>query len=79
METPISGHNYITLRVLLEVRSRASSLERVVNTDSASATTSMQGSPNSLNHPLDNPDANSMAGIDIILPTFNGNGAEDPE
>ena len=62
-----------------EVRSRASSPERDVNTDSASTVTRMQGSLTSLNYSLDNPDANSMVGEDIRLPAFNGNGEEDQE
>ena len=37
-----------------------------------------EGTPR-LNYSLDNPDANSMDGHDIQLPTFNGNGVEDPE
>ena len=78
-ETPRSGHNYTILGVSLEVRSRASSPERVVNIDSASIATSAQGSPPPLNYSLDNLDANSMARSDIRLPTFNGNGAENPE
>ena len=50
-----------------------------MNTGSTSAMTSAQGSPPSLNCPLNIPDDNSMAGIDIRLRTFNGNGVEDPE
>ena len=79
VETPRSGRNYITPGVSLEVRSRTSSPERVVNTDSASTTTSAQGISPSLNYSLDNLDANLMARAHIRLPTFNGNGAEDPE
>ena len=79
METPRSGHDYITPGVSLEVRSRASSLERVVNTDSASTANSVQEGTPPLNYSSDNPEANSMVGHDIRLPTFNGNGPEDPE
>ena len=78
VETPRLGHDYITPTVLPEVRSRASSPERVVNTDSASTTTSTQKVTPLLNS-SDNNDANSMARHDIRLPTFNGNGAEDLE
>ena len=60
-----------------EVRSRASSPKRIVNTDSASTMTSAQESITPLHHSSNNPDA--MARVDIWLPTFNGNGAEDPE
>ena len=74
-ESPRSGCQYITPEVSPEVRSRASSPKRVVNTDSASTVTSTQEIPPSLNHSLEKPDANSMAGEDIKLPTFNGNGA----
>ena len=42
VETPRSGHNYITPVVSPEVRSRASSPERDVNTDSASTAKSVQ-------------------------------------
>ena len=62
-----------------EVRSRTSSSERTVNTGSTSVATTVQGSPPSLNFPLNNPDIDLMAGIDIRLPTFNGNGVGDPE
>ena len=41
--------------------------------------TSMQEGTPPLNYSLDNPDAKSMDGVDIRLPTFNGNGAEDLE
>ena len=79
IETPRSGCNYITPGVSPEVRSRASSLKRVVNADSAITATSLHDNTPLLNHSSDNPNANSMAGHDIQLPTFNGNGAEDPE
>ena len=79
VETPRSWHNYITPGVSPEVRSRASSPERVVNTNSASTTTNAQESIPPLDHLLDNLDNNAMAGVDIWLPIFNGNGAEDPE
>ena len=41
METPRSGRDYITPGVSLEEKCRASYLERVFNTDSASTATSM--------------------------------------
>ena len=78
-ETPRSRRNYTTLGVSAEVRSRASSPERVVTNDSANTTTITQGIPPPLNYSLDNPNANSMAGVDIILTILNGNGVEDPE
>ena len=78
-ETPRSGCNYTTPRVSPEVRSRASSPERVFNTDSSSTVTSVQEGTPPLNYSLDNPDANSMVGENIGLPTLNGNGAKDLE
>ena len=78
-ETPRSGHDYITPGVSPEVRSRASSPERVVNIDSASTATSAQEGTPTLNYSSNKHDANSMDGHDIWLPTFNGNGAEDPK
>ena len=47
--------------------------------DSASIVTSTQECPPPLYCSLNIPHTNSMVGEDIILPTFNGNGAEDPE
>ena len=41
--------------------------------------TSMQEAMPPLNLFLENLDTNLMAGADIQLHTFNGNGAEDPE
>ena len=79
VETPRSRRDYITLGVSLEVRYRASSPERVTNTDSANTATSAHEGTPPINYSSDNPDANSMAGHDIRLPTFNGHGAEDPE
>ena len=78
-ETPKSGHDYITLGVSHEVRSRASSLERVVNTNSASTPTSAKEGTPPLHYSSEYLDGNSMAGEDIRLPTFNGNGPEDLE
>ena len=51
----------------------------IANTDSASTATSAQEGTPPLDPLLEKPDANSMAGADIQLPTFNGNGAEDSE
>ena len=62
-----------------EVRSRASSPERAINIDSARTATRVQGIPPPLNYSLENPNANSMAGVDIRLTILNGNGVEDPE
>ena len=73
VKTPRSGRNYITPGVSPEVRSRASSLERIVNTDSASVVTTAQEGTPPLEYSSDNLDANSMAGEDIRLPKFNGN------
>ena len=58
---------------------RDSSPKRFVNTDSASIVTSTQESIPPLVQLSEKLDANGMAGVDIRLPTFNGNGAEDPE
>ena len=77
VEIPRSGCDYITPGVSPEVRSRASSPERVVNIDSSSIETSTQEGTPPLNYSSDNPDTNSMVGHDIWLPTFNGNGAGD--
>ena len=78
-ETPGSGRNYITPGISSREISRASSLERTANTNSASiATSRKEGSPH-LNPLSEDLDTNSMAGTDIWLPTFNGNGTEDPE
>ena len=41
-------------------------------------TSAQEGTP-PLNYSLNNPDAKSMVGEDIRLPTFNGNGVEDPD
>ena len=79
IETPRSGHNYITLAISPEVRSRVSSLERTTNSDKPGTVTNMLESMPPLNPLLENSDANSISGVDIQLPTFNGNGAEDPE
>ena len=79
METPRPGRNYTMPGLSPEVRSRSLSPERVVHTDSASTMNTAQGIPPSVIYSLDNTDAKSMAGEDIRLPTFNGNGAEDPE
>ena len=79
METPRLGHDYITPGVSPEVRSRASSPERIFHIDSVSIATRVQEGTPPLKYFLDNLNANSMAGADIRLPTFNGNGAEDPK
>ena len=79
VESPRSGHHYITPGVLLEVISRASSPERIVNIDSSSTMTSTQEKTPLLYQSSDNLDANTMVGVDIQLPTFNGNGIEYPE
>ena len=55
-EAPNLERNYTTPIVLPEVRSRTSSSERTVNTGSTSVATTVQGSPPSLNFPLNNPD-----------------------
>ena len=79
METSRSGRKYTTPGVSLEVRSRASSPERVVNIDSASTATSAQEKTPPLDQSSSNLDANLMVGENIQLPTFNGNGVEDLE
>ena len=79
VETSRSGRDYITPGVSLLTRSIFSSPERTDNTDSAStATRWKEGSP-PLNPFPRNLDAKSMAMAEIWLPTFNGNGAEDPK
>ena len=50
-----------------------------MNTGSTIVVASSQGSPPSLNCLLNIPNIDSMVGTDIRLPTFNGNGVEDPE
>ena len=79
VKTPKLEREYNTPGESLEVRSRTSSLERVVNTGTSSDSTSAQGIPPSLDYPLDILNTKSMAGEDIRLPTFNGNGVEDLE
>ena len=79
METPRLGRDYITTGVLVEGRSRASSPEIIFNIDSVSIATRVQEGTPPLKSFLDNLNANSMAGADIRLPTFNGNGAENPK
>ena len=65
METPRSGCNYITPGISLEVRSRASSLERTTNNDSASTAASRQEGSTPLNPLPENLDVNSIDGMDI--------------
>ena len=79
METPKSKCHYTTPGTSWEVSFITSSPERNFNTNSTSAATSVQGSTPSPNCSLNTPNANSMIGEDIRLPTFNGNGGEDPE
>ena len=64
------------------MRPRISSPEQLVNTSSPSA----QGGPlvaavNPANpvNPVNNPNATLIAGTNVRLPTFNGNGTEDPK
>ena len=78
-ETSGSEHNYITPAISPEARSRVSSPERTGNTDSASPGTSAQEGTPPLNPVPEEPHANSMAATDVRLPTFNGNGMEDPK
>ena len=66
-------------RSIAKVGSRDSSLKIIVNTDCASNVTSTQEGTPPLNYSSDKTDAKSMDGEDIQFPTFNGNGAEDPE
>ena len=73
-KTPKSECCYTTPGASPEVRYRTSSPERIVNTNSTSVATSVEGSFPSLNYSLNITDSNSMAGEDITLPTFNGNG-----
>ena len=79
MATPISGCNYITPAISPEVRSRVSSPEMTINTDSASPVTSTQeGTPPLISIP-ENIDANSIAVMDVRFPTLNGNRTKDLE
>ena len=73
-ETSRSEHNYITLAISLETRSRVSSPKRTSNLDSISPETSAPEGATQLNPALEN--ANPMAVADVWLPTFNGNGME---
>ena len=78
-ETSRLGRNYITPTISQEVRYRVSSPENTANTDSAIPVTSVwEGTP-PMNSKLENPNSNSMVATDVRLPTFNGNGTEDPE
>ena len=79
VETPRSGHYYITPVISPEVIYRVSSLDRTTNTDNFGTTTNTPEGIPPLNPLLGNLDANSMDGVDIRLPTFNGNGTKDPE
>ena len=69
-----------------KVRPRSSSLEPYVKTSSLSVGTGVQGSPsvtpiNPTNpgNPVNNPSTTLMVGTNVRIPTFNGNGTEDPE
>ena len=79
IETPRLGCNYITPGVSLEFRSRVSSPERNANTNGSITMTSKKEGSHPLNPFPKNLDSNSTAGAAIRLPTFNGNGAEDPK
>ena len=79
LQTPGSKRNYITPGISSREISRASSLERTTNTNSASTATSRQEGSPPLNPLPKDPAANSMAWTDIRLPTFNGNGIEYPK
>ena len=79
IETPRLGHNYITPTISPEVRYRVSSPERTTNTDNIGTVTDTMEGISLLNPLPEDPDANSMVGAYIRLPTFNGNGAEYPE
>ena len=59
--------------------SRVSSLERTFNSDSTSPETSAPKGATQLNPALESLNTNPMATTDVWLPTFNGNGMEDPE
>ena len=74
-----SGCNYITPSISPEVRSRISSPERTANTGSVSPVISVREGTPPMNYEPENLDANSMATMDVRLPTFNGNGMEDLE
>ena len=81
-EAPEQEHGYnspTTPHILLEVRSRDLSLINSVNTSNTNTINSVQGSSTSQNFVSTIPAVNTMAGADIKLPIFNGNGLEDRE
>ena len=65
---------------------RSPSPEPLVNTSSPSVETGTQANPSMIplnlvnpRNPVNNPRATLMVGTDVRLPTFNGNGTEDPK
>ena len=83
---PRIGRDYDIQRRSPEVRHRSSSPKKVMDISSLSARTGVQGgpsvtpeNPSNLGNLVNNPNATLMAGTDVRLPTFNGNGIEDPE
>ena len=78
-KTSRSEHNYITPTISPETRSRVSSPGRTSNSDNTSPETSAPEGTPQLNPTPENLNANIMAKTDVWLPTFNGNGTEDPE
>ena len=84
VESLRTGRDYDILERSHEVRPRSSSPEPLVNTSNPSVRTGAQGSPSAIpvnlinpGNPVNNSSTTLMAGTDVRLPTFNGNGIED--
>ena len=84
-EFPRIGHDYSIPERSPRERPRSPSPEPLVNTSSPSVGTGEKEIPSAIpinpvnsGGPMNNPNATLMVGIDIRLPTFNGNGTEDP-
>ena len=77
------GRDYDSPRRSPEARPGSPSPEKLVNTSIQSFETSAKRIPSviqvNLGNLVNNPSSTLMAGIDVRLPTFSGNGTEDPE
>ena len=85
-ELPRIGRDYNILERSPKVRPRSFLPEPLVNTSSPSEGTGAQGIPSTIpvnpvhmGNPVNNPRSTLMAGTNVRLPTFSGNGMEDPE